>query len=105
MFEDYINEMVLVEKEKYWKDTTLKNYIKDTIESGYIDCSKLDYELTYILENLQKVDKLEQRINKAIELLEKQFPVCIMPNDMLIHGTEKAKVIEDLLKILKGEDK
>lgn len=47
--------------------------------------------------------ELRERIEKAIKLIEEQMPVCIMPNNTLIHGTEKAKVLDDLLTILKGE--
>ena len=48
---------------------------------------------------------LHYRINKAIELIETQSPIVIMPNNTLIHATEKVKVLERLLEILKGSDK
>jgi hypothetical protein len=47
---------------------------------------------------------LQSKIDKAIDKLESLLPMCIMPNNMLIHETEKAKVIEETLDILK-EDK
>lgn len=45
------------------------------------------------------------KIDKATEKLETLMPICIMPNNTLIHGTEKAKTIEETLNILQGEDK
>lgn len=54
------------------------------------------------LEN--KINNLQSKIDKAIDKLERLLPMCIMPNNMLIHGTEKAKAIEETLDILK-EDK
>lgn len=47
----------------------------------------------------------KSRNEKAIEKLKTLMPICIMPNNMLIHGTEKAKAIEETLNILQGEDK
>ena len=48
----------------------------------------------------KKVDGLVTVIDLAKEKIKEQMPVCIMPNNMLIHGTEKAKFLEDLLEIL-----
>lgn len=66
-------------------------------------------------EELAKINKEHQKLNgelrkendaliTIIDLvkhkIKEQIPVCIMPNNMLIHGTEKAKFLEDLLEIL-----
>lgn len=48
-------------------------------------------------------DEYKQRNEKAVELLQNLLPICIMPNNTLIHGTEKAKVIEKAINILQGE--
>jgi len=65
-------------------------------------------DIPEIIEQLQnaeyKINNLQSKIDKAIDKLESSLPMCIMPNNMLIHGTEKAKVIEETLDILK-EDK
>lgn len=45
-------------------------------------------------------DALITIIDLAKHKIKEQLPVCIMPNNMLIHGTEKAKFLEDLLEIL-----
>ena len=68
-----MNEFILEEKHKYWDNKiTLKEYIKDTEESGYIDCTgNLEYEFWYILENLKKLNNLQSKIDKAIDKLEK----------------------------------
>ena len=65
-------------------------------------------DIPEVIEQLQKaedkINNLQSKIDKAIEILESQLPICVMPNNMLIHGTEKAKAIEEVLNILK-EDK
>ncbi len=48
-------------------------------------------------------DEYKQRNEKAVELLQNLLPICIMPNNTLIHGTEKAKVIEKAINILQGK--
>lgn len=58
-----------------------------------------DYDEVY-----QKYYEQKERIDKAIEKLKTLMPICIMPNNMLIHGTEKAKTIEETLNILRGEN-
>ena len=59
-------------------------------------------------ENVDLVSKNEQLENirkEAIKIIKKQMPICIMPNNTLIHGAEKAKVLENLLNILnKGRE-
>lgn len=75
---------------------------------------KVDEEFKYIhdeyilqctcTEMKDKINNLQSKIDKAIDKLESLLPMCIMPNNMLIHGTEKAKEIEETLDILK-EDK
>ena len=57
-----------------------------------------------VLDINEYVAYLQSKIDKAIDKLESLLPMCIMPNNMLIHGTEKAKAIEETLDILK-EDK
>ena len=48
-------------------------------------------------------DEYKQRIDEATKELEKLLPLCIMPNNTLIHGTEKAKVIEKAINTLQGK--
>lgn len=55
------------------------------------------------LETAKYIKELENRVNKALKKLNTLLPLCIMPNNTLIHGTEKAKVIEETISILKGE--
>ena len=86
-----------MKKEEYNRDTRQ--------DDQYVTISKFSYKnITDItISQSNEIKDLKSRIDKAIELIEKQMPVCIMPNNMLIHGTEKAKVLEKLLNILKGE--
>ena len=81
---DYIDNLE-EEKEKY------KRYVNDNF--------------LYTYEELQdKVIKKQQRIDKAIDKLKSMIPMCIMPNNMLIHGTEKARIIEETVNILEGKE-
>jgi len=58
----------------------------------------------FIVEH-NKVEQLENIRKEAIKIIKKQMPICIMPNNTLIHGAEKAKVLENLLNILnKGSE-
>ena len=65
------------------------------------------YETTIIANKMldEKYKDYKARIDKAIEKLKTLMPICIMPNNTLIHGTEKAKTIEETLNILQGSDK
>lgn len=67
-----MNEFILKEKHKYWDNKiTLEEYIKNTEEDGYIDCSSdYEYEFWYILENLKKLNNLQSKIDKANKYLE-----------------------------------
>lgn len=53
---------------------------------------------------VEERNNLENQIKEAIVILEKLFPICIMPNNMLIHGTEIAKIIKEALEKLKEYD-
>ena len=67
-----------------------------------------DYIINLQKENRQtKLSKelYKLRNEKAIEKLKTLMPICIMPNNMLIQGTEKAKIIEEASNILQGSDK
>ena len=76
----------------------LKNLLEN--ETYTIDKEESDILLNYIADLQRK----EYNNSKAIEKLKTLMPICIMPNNMLIHGTEKAKIIEETLNILeKGE--
>lgn len=85
-----------------------KHFIKkyeELLDKGYCDCN----EMNCIDNNsprriLNIVNNLQSKIDKAIDKLESLLPMYIMPNNMLIHATEKAKTIEETLDILK-EDK
>jgi cell division septum initiation protein DivIVA len=50
-----------------------------------------------------EIEGLKAKIDKATKELEKLLPLCIMPNNTLIHATEKSKIIEETINILKGE--
>ena len=67
-----MNKFVLEEKHKYWDNKrTLEEYIKDTEESGYIDCTgDYEYEYWYILENLKKLNNLQSKIDKARKIID-----------------------------------
>lgn len=76
----------------------LDNWDKEGLANGWVNEHIKNNELK------QQVEYLQSKIDKAIDKLESLLPMCIMPNNMLIHGTEKAKTIEETLDILK-EDK
>lgn len=102
-----MNEFILKEKHKYWDNKiTLEEYIKNTEEDGYIDCSSdYEYEFWYILENLKKLNNLQSKIDKAIEYIEKSMNNP-QPFYEYLFGDENGKVenLDKLLDILK-EDK
>lgn len=72
---------------------TIEEYKEDVFD-------KLDEQ-----QKLEWLYEMSMQINRAIEKLETLLPICIMPNNMLIHGIEKAKVIEETINILKDSDK
>ena len=51
----------------------------------------------------QELERYKNIIDKATKELETLLPLCIMPNNTLIHATEKSKIIKETIKILKGE--
>lgn len=59
-----MNTHILKEKRENWDNKiNLKNYITRLKRVGYIDCSSgWDYEYWYILENLEKIQLLQQYI-------------------------------------------
>ena len=89
-----------------------------TIEQQYSVILSENAELENKITNLQEENEkliervqigqnaflsLNSKIDKAINKLKSMLPICIMPNNMLIHGIEKAKIIEETLNILEGE--
>ena len=52
---------------------------------------------------IRELERYKNIIDEATKELEKLLPLCIMPNNTLIHATEKSRVIEKTIKILKGE--
>lgn len=94
--------------------TNLRKELKEQIEENKelndsITWWKNRYEAQVkINEEHQKIngelrkenDALITIIDLAKHKIKEQMPVYIMPNNMLIHGTEKAKFLEDLLEIL-----
>ena len=108
-----MNEFILKEKHKYWDNKiTLEEYIKNIEEYGYIDCSSnYDYEFWYILENLKKLNNLQSKIDKAIELIDKKISTETYQHlKKLYDDIDSVEEVwedyefEDLLDILK-EDK
>lgn len=81
-------------------------YIKNASDHVEMLCGGRGQGKTHKLINemQDKINNLQSKIDKAIDKLESLLPMCIMPNNMLIHGTEKEKIIEETLDILK-EDK
>jgi len=83
----------------------LEDFVNNENTEYCYDWQGFDYEtiLPCIEKLLKNENNLQSKIDKAIEILESQLPICIMPNNMLIHGTEKAKAIEETLDVLKEE--
>lgn len=88
------------------------------IRDNIINLQEENKKLSKEIKNIEKEDdeirvknsflvngfhELDIRIDKAIEKLKTLMPICIMPNNMLIQGTEKAKIIEEALNILQGD--
>lgn len=74
----------------------------DTPQSCGWNLSPRDIEI--IIYTLQKeIERYKNITDEAIKELETLLPLCIMPNNTLIHATEKSKTINKTLKILKGE--
>ena len=48
--------------------------------------------------------KKQNKINKAIDILE-HISITIMPNNMIIHGTELNNKLKEIYKSLKGDDR
>lgn len=94
-----MNEFILKEKHKYWDNKiTLEEYIKNTEEDGYIDCSSdYEYEFWYILENLKKLNNLQSKIDKANEILDKYAKTEVDDYDNII------KMYKELRNSLKKE--
>lgn len=49
-------------------------------------------------------DDMEQRIDKAVEYIENDLQISILPNNQIINGTEVVKRINKVIDILKGDD-
>ncbi len=92
---DFKSQGERIEINEYERDI-LKDYI-----------TNLQERFNALLEAHKIADELEteyqERNEKAIEKLKTLMPICIMPNNTLIHGTEKARTIEETLNILKGD--
>ena len=78
---------------------------KDLMENNYKEV------IWFIIGRKEEIDKKKQQelerykniIDEAIKELETLLPLCIMPNNTLIHATEKAKVIEKAINTLQGK--
>ena len=75
-------------------------------ENKYSDyCNKkLREKITNLEYKITTLEDYKTRNKKAVELLQNLLPLCIMPNNTLIHATEKAKVIEKAINTLQGSD-
>ena len=74
-------------------------------ENEYSDyCNKrLREKITNLEYKITTLEDYKTRNEKAVELLQNLLPLCIMPNNTLIHATEKAKVIEKAINTLQGK--
>ena len=80
------------------------------VEHKYVDgiySHCFDNENYALLELERKVylnenKELEDRINKAIEYIENDLQISILPNNQIINGTEVVKRINKIIEILKG---
>lgn len=108
MSEEELNEALKIIKEPItvnsieYKYFNQENYEKllSVYENAKWFVSNWEQALQNIKDLQQKVEQLENIRKEAIKIIKKQMPICIMPNNTLIHGTEKAKVLENLLNIL-----
>lgn len=88
-------------RERKWEKWSTEKSILSSRMSEYL-CKYQNVKREYAIQN-KVIHNYKSRIDKATKELEKLLPLCIMPNNTLIHATEKSKVIEETIKILKGE--
>lgn len=95
--------MTIEEKDKYAYELMVKNNPDEAVKQLILkdNLSKLCKILSNDLAESNKiVEELKDRINKAIEYIEKLF---ILENDNVIYEFKNDE-IKPLLKILKGEE-
>lgn len=66
--------------------------------SDYYLFNKKDIDLL-----LSYIEQLENNRDKAIEYIENDLQISILPNNQIINGTEVVKRINKIEKILKGD--
>lgn len=79
-------------------------YIKQLKETlGVIDKDNqnMQKEKIYLKE---KINNLQQRIEKAVEYIENDLQISVLPNNQIINGKEVVKRINKIINILKGDD-
>lgn len=91
-----------------------RNEMFEHLQERDVSQEALDYIVNLEKENKELyVDKMHNynyahtyglRNEKAIEELKKIMPICIMPNNMLIHGKRYAEAVENAIKILEGKE-
>ena len=107
----YVNERLLTYTKIDKHDRAIKTLL-DYITNLQEENEELKKKITFNEKSRRKMQQslMEQieiyksRIDKAVEKLNSLLPICIMPNNMLIHGTEKAKIIKETLNLLNGDD-
>ena len=93
---------------KLYFDLEEEDYIKikDYITNLQEELKSANESISWWSNRFKAVERdnrnYKSRNKKAIKKLETLMPICIMPNNTLIHGTEKAKIIEETLNILNG---
>ena len=72
---------------------------------------RLKQQLDFIDEQNKHIDKIEkmikdykQRNEKAVEYIENDLQISVLPNNQIINGTEVVKRINKILNILQGGD-
>lgn len=55
-------------------------------------------------EQYNEIQELNKRIDKAVEYIENDLQISILPNNQIINGTEVVKRINKIINILKGDN-
>lgn len=76
------------------KEAIREEFLKDWIHQASTE---------EIVEKLIQNDERAKVIDKAIEYIEKDLHISILPNNQIIHGNEVVKRINKILSILRGE--
>lgn len=104
---DYDRHKLFEAKEKLQNDyqeavDKITNLQEENEYSDYCN-EKLREKITNLEYKITTLEDYKTRNKKAVELLQNLLPICIMPNNTLIHATEKAKVIEKAINTLQGK--